>query len=418
MQMIMQMNPGLAQRFSLLGGGGEDQGVLARPAPQPPAGGGGLGGALNKVFTGSRERDPNALLQAGLAAIVANERPGATVLGTLARGASAGQSAGLSNRDKAAMQEIIAQGGPQALQQLFLQAVGSGNIEAAKVLQQTMQTMQAGASSAATAGRPFVVDGQLVTPAGEVLLAKLPEDADLTDTMNDVLFLLGVDPENPTPEEQSLAQSLLMQMKRASATQISTSIGGAQNAAAAAVGAGFAAGFDTTGVFLNSMPRINRALEITDDPAFKRVTGVFSSAQQIAERLKDTPQSRHATRLAQEYLTLTGEQGLRIVGTFKGAMSERELAVAFKLGQADMDLSPAELNAGLHILRRAGIYDAMAWAEGVLRAGPDAVGGDNFAWKEFKSRADAAVRAFREEIKYMQSEGVDVPAEDLFRGVG
>ena len=414
--MLMQMNPDLAQRFSLLGGGNQDQGVLARPAPQsqpqqqsPPQqqGGGGLGGTLNQLFTGSRKQDSNALIQAGLAAVAAAGQPGSNVLGVLAQGAQAGRGAGLANRDKAAMQEIIAQGGPQALQQLFLQAVGSGNIEAAKVLQQTMQTMQAGASSAATAGRPFVVGdrSRLVDSEGNILTEAMAEIPDLPAELDALIWATGQDPDKMSPAVRNATvqqyERLIRERARASGTNVNVNTG--VGTLAKSFETGLAEGADQTRDFMLSIPRINRAIEITNNPKFTDVAGPFKSARDFLQRFSSDPEAR---QLAQEYDILTGEEGLRVLQSFTGPKSDKEMQVSFRLASGDRNLTAEELRAGLNVMRRSGIFKAAEWAREVLAAGPVLTGGTGPAWTAMKRRADRAMEEFEKEQARMQRAGI------------
>jgi len=213
MSMIMQTNPELAQRMGLMQTA-PDPGVLGRRQPQQQQqqqGGTGVGGALNRLLSGGSERDNSALMQAGLAGLAANSQ-GGSALDSMVAMAQGGQAQGLQNRQQAQMQQSLQS--PDGLQQAFNQALMDGNAPMASAIGNLIQNNQ-------TTSRPHVVDGQLVASDGSVLLPALPEGADLTQSMQDVLFLLGTDPESATPAQLDEARNLLMEMKQSGANRTS-----------------------------------------------------------------------------------------------------------------------------------------------------------------------------------------------------
>jgi hypothetical protein len=236
-------------------------------------------------------------------------------------------------------------------------------------------------------------------PGGQLLAEGAPETT--TDEANFEYFM-GL-PEGP--EKQFFREML----KGTPGVTVNT--GSEYGAVKEAYDGMIAGGFTQASNFINqSLPRINRAITISEDPELRAMTGPLSDIKLIVERLTTGGYDENkGLALAQEFNVLTGAEGLRILTAFTGPKTEKEQEIAWRLASADLSLSADEITAGLQVMRRAEIFANKAWADEVLLAGPAIAGDDPQAWRSISSMAQRAKQEYDEELKRMEELGLDNP---------
>ena len=123
------------------------------------------------------------------------------------------------------------------------------------------------------------------------------------------------------------------------------------------------------GQTLPGLQNIEETLAIVDHARFDEISGVLrgNAAADVVARVRGDPV---LLGMIGAFERLGQERTLQILANFTGAKSNYELDAARKMAQGDRSLSPEEMRAGLNLMRRAYVQDAVRWARDIQGLAP------------------------------------------------
>lgn len=214
---------------------------MHQPPPPPPSRLQRLGGGLMQAFGG--QNDPRlseeqnraaqraAMMQAGLATIMASQESGASALGSIAQGAMYGQQAGGQAREQAyartaeerlsqALQDPTVTGKLTAEQRAMIRLLPPR--EAVEMLTKIAFAPAAAPQVVADGGALVGPDGRVIFENGKAPNANLPADFDVA------LRSMGIDPALATADQIKAAMPVYQELKRSGAMNVNLNPAGQQ----------------------------------------------------------------------------------------------------------------------------------------------------------------------------------------------
>ena len=125
--------------------------------------------------------------------------------------------------------------------------------------------------------------------------------------------------------------------------------------------------------FNNVMPslqNVEQTLDLTNHKRFDEVAGVWSGNMIADARLRFQGDPELLGMLG-TFERLGSDRALDILRNFTGAKSNFEFQVSEKMAAKDRSMTPAEIRAGLELMRRAHIQEAVRWAQNMVDMGQD-----------------------------------------------
>jgi hypothetical protein len=166
-----------------------------------------------------------------------------------------------------------------------------------------------------------------------------------------------------TPEQQANYREFL-KAKRGPGNQVTVNTGGERGAdkAIGEVVYNTITGAEGAQANLQKVADIDRIVQITQDPEFKKVSGPIMGSKwgELNARLSENPKARE---LLAEFNAIGGQMTMAQLEAFTGPKTDFEFAQAKRLVLNDPTMTVEEIQKGLAVFRKAAIQDANRWSD-------------------------------------------------------